>query len=213
MGRCIIIGPMWEGEERAYFSPEEGDCVLCADAGMLKAVRYGIRPDLVIGDFDSMPCPGHCDIPLRILPVRKDDTDTAVCIQEGRRRGYQTFRLAGCLGGRLDHTLANLQLAADCAARGEQVWLADARNRVTVLGPGSYSIPRMEDDGVTRKLSLFAYTPTVSHIHLHGTEWELKDSSLSQLRPLGCSNWFQEGMENASLRFSEGLLILALSSD
>ena len=204
--RCIIIAPLYEGEERAWLTPGEGDLVICADGGYRKALAYEFNPDVTIGDFDSLgyvPDQGE----VIQLPVAKDDTDMVVCLAEGRRRGYTEFVIAGSLGGRFDHTLACLQCAADGALRGERIWLCDARNRVTVLAPGSYDIRQV--DG--RKLSLLAFTPEVLGVTLTGTVWPLKDAALSSRYPLGCSNEWVE--EKAVLSFDEGMLVLAISGD
>ena len=205
MSKCIIIGPMYIGEEREFLTPDKGDLLICADGGLEKALQYGFNPDLVIGDFDSMPLPDSCPCPVRVLPVKKDETDTAACIKEGRARGYREFRIAGGMGGRFDHTIANLQCIADCASRGEQGWLVDAQNRVTVLHPGTYIFPGLEKG----KFSLFAFTERVKNIDLNGTEWELKQAELVQNVPIGCSNWYKS--EQITLKFTEGLLILVQS--
>ena len=207
MSKCIIIGSIYQGEERDFLEKKPGDLLLCADAGLEKALEHGFSPDLVIGDFDSMPEPKHLSIPVQVLPVKKDDTDTALCIRAGRERGYSEFRIGGGLGGRFDHTLANLQCLADCAARGEQAWLVDRNNRLTVLRAGDYSFERMEN----RKVSLFAFTERVEGITLRGTEWELNDAELTQTYPLGCSNWFKE--DRFSLSFRKGLLVVAFCGD
>ena len=66
---------------------------------------------------------------------------TALCA--GRRRG-----------GRLDHTLSNLQLLYDAALRGEEAVLLGGYNQVRVLLPGRYDLPRQRG----WKLSLLAYS-------------------------------------------------------
>lgn len=81
MGRCIIIAPLYRGEEQELLSPAAGDWVVCADGGLDAALRFGIRPDLVIGDFDSMPFSHVGDLPFIRLPVHKDDTDSLFCIR------------------------------------------------------------------------------------------------------------------------------------
>ena len=52
--KCMIIGaaPLASGAVFEEFDPKE-HYVICADAGYDTAVQYGVRPDLVIGDFDS----------------------------------------------------------------------------------------------------------------------------------------------------------------
>ncbi len=206
MPRCLIIAPLYAGEERALITPENGDLLICADAGYRAARAHGLAPHVTIGDFDSLgAAPGEGEV-IR-LPVEKDDTDMVVCLEEGRRRGYREFVVAGCLGGRFDHTLACLQCAADAALKGESVILCDPYNRVTVLSPGTYRIPRVPG----RKLSLLAYSPEVCGVTLQGTAWELTDALLTSRYPLGCSNEWRA--DEAQLTFKEGLVVLAISGD
>ena len=207
MGKCIIIAPLYAGEEQAWLSKEPDDLLICADGGYAAAVRYGLTPDLTIGDFDSMPENSVRGAKI-VLPVHKDDTDMIVCMNEGRKRGYSEFRIAGCLGGRLDHTLANMQVLIDAAHRGERVWMCDGQNRVTALAPGEYAIAGGELPGW--KLSLLAATEHVRGLTVTGTEWELDNADLSQRYPLGVSN---EVRGDVIIRFTEGILFLLRSTD
>lgn len=206
MAKCIIIAPLYAGEALPLVTPCEGDLLLCADAGWRAAAQYGLKPHKTIGDFDSMPVDAVTGEILR-LPVEKDDTDLLACIREGRRRGYSDFIAAGCLGGRMDHTLACLQCAADCAAQGESLWLLDGCNCVTVLSPGSYVFPREKG----RKLGLLAYTPEVTGLTVTGARWMLNDAVLSHHYPIGCSNEWAD--DSVSISFAEGQLIVCISGD
>lgn len=207
MGKCIVIAPLYQGEEAAWLRKEPGDLLICADGGYDAAIRFGLQPDLVIGDFDSMPAEHVTDCEIIRLPVHKDDTDMVVCLREGRRRGYTAFRVAGALGGRLDHTLSNIQCLYDCALRGETAWMADGCNRVTVLLPGTYTLPKFPG----RKLSLLAYTPEAAGVCLRGTLWPLTDATLTNRWPLGVSN--EITAEAAELAFASGALVAAYSAD
>lgn len=69
MARCIIICPLWQGENLAELTPQAGDLLLCADGGYQAAVRYGLTPDLTIGDFDTMPESSVVGSPVLSLPV------------------------------------------------------------------------------------------------------------------------------------------------
>lgn len=207
MPKCIIIAPLYQGEEADWLTPEEGDLLLCADGGYDAAMRHGLRPDLVIGDFDSMPVSHVKDCEIIRLPVHKDDTDMVVCLEEGRRRGYSTFRIAGGIGGRLDHTISNLQCLYDCALRGEEAWMCDADNRVTVLVPGHYTLEGMKG----RKLSLLAYTPEVTGVCLTGTLWTLDNACLSNRYPLGVSN--EVTADKVELSFAQGAVMLLYAKD
>ena len=207
MPACMIIAAMYRGEEAEFLFPGPLDCLICADRGYEAARKAGLTPDLVVGDFDSMPRPDLPPEKLLVLPVHKDDTDTAVALEEGRRRGYREFRVGGGLGGRLDPTMANLQLAADCALRGERMWLCDPQNMATVLAPGSYALPWQYG----RKLSLLAFTERVGGVCLRGTEWPLEGAVLESRRPLGVSNEWKEA--SAILSFESGLLAVFFSGD
>ena len=207
MSKCVIIAPLYRGEEAAWLHCEPGDLLLCADGGYDAALRAGLKPDLVIGDFDSMPRDHVRNTPVVTLPVHKDDTDMVVCLREGRQRGYRHFRLAGCLGGRFDHSLSNLQCLYDCALRGEEAWMCDGQNRVRILLPGEYPLERLPGC----KLSLLAWTPEAMGIELTGTLWPLHQATLSNRYPLGCSNEITD--EEALLSFEAGALVVVYSRE
>ena len=78
MKKCIIIGAGEFFGEPAKILREKGDVlVIAADGGYGHCLRHGIKPDAVIGDFDSSgEKPSDCV--LVCLPPEKDDTDTLV---------------------------------------------------------------------------------------------------------------------------------------
>ena len=114
--KCIVIGAgdLTVGEIPGW---EEAFCI-AVDGGLGYCGVLGIEPDLILGDFDSVS-EGEAravvqleqEIPHRVirLPVEKDDTDMLAALKEGLGRGYRDFRIYGGTGGRLDHTLANIQ--------------------------------------------------------------------------------------------------------
>jgi len=96
----MIIGaaPLASGAVFEEFDPKE-HYVICADAGYDTAVQYGVRPDLVIGDFDSAAKRPPETIRTIKLPVEKDVTDMMGAVMVGQKLGYKTFVLIGGLGG------------------------------------------------------------------------------------------------------------------
>ena len=93
---CVILGAVPEDADliREY---TKNAFVICADGGLDTALKNNIRPDLIVGDFDS----AETDVPEGIetirLPVHKDDTDMLFAVKEGFRRGCQNFFLLGAL--------------------------------------------------------------------------------------------------------------------
>ena len=83
--------------------------VICADVGLKVAERFGVRPSVVIGDFDSYPEGKFYDGEMIVLPVEKDDTDTHFAVRYALGRGCEKIVIVGGVGGaREDHTFANI---------------------------------------------------------------------------------------------------------
>ena len=167
-GTCYIVGAGTFYDRD--FAPGAGDFVIAADGGYRTLLERGTPMDLVVGDFDSMGSrPDHPKVV--DLPVEKDDTDTMAAIRLGWDRGYRTFRLYGGTGGRMDHTLANLQSLVWTAAAitdGSLAFSADHRGTLSVFCQGDRA------EGVT----------------LEGLKYPLKEAVLTCDFPLGVSNSF-----------------------
>ena len=53
--RAIVVAGSPEVRRPAGLQPEPGDLVIGADLGAAHCLRWGWRPNLVIGDLDSLP--------------------------------------------------------------------------------------------------------------------------------------------------------------
>ena len=200
MKRCFIYaaGTFYGLRE----PPRGGDLQIAADAGLLLCERLGVRPDVVLGDFDSMDvrqAPADC---IRV-PVEKDDTDTGHAIRHALDQGYRTLILVCALGGRLDHTLANIQNAASAAAEGANVTILDEREEITFLTGGTLRLPRRKGWG----LSVFSLTDRCTGVCLRGVKYRLEDAVLTNRVPLGVSNEFAAPESEISL--TQGILMIA----
>ena len=196
--RCVIFTAICEGDlSKAYIS-RENDFVLCADAGYALAKEAGAEPDAVIGDFDSADAPEHKNVIRH--PVMKDDTDTMLCIKYGLEMGYRNFLIVGGLGGRLDHTLANLQSLAYLAKRNAVAMLSDGKvNCAMISGGSSIRIPRTNG-----KLSCFAFGGVCEGVYIRGAKYELENGKIAPDFPIGMGNDFKDdcaliGLEKGNL--------------
>lgn len=195
--RCVIFTALCEGDPSHAYQPQAGDYILCADAGYQIARKLDVQPHAVIGDFDSMEAPQS----ERIIryPVIKDDPDTLLCAKHALEMGIKRFLIVGGIGGRLDHTLANLQTLIYLAERGAQAELRDGRIGIHALRNGSISIPRTNG-----KLSVFALNGRCEGVFIRGAKYELENAVLTPDFPLGMGNDFaadaaEIGVKNGTL--------------
>lgn len=200
MATCYIVGA---GDCREHFKPKTGDLLLAADGGYRHLVARGLTPDLMLGDFDSfageMP---NC--PILRYPTEKDDTDTALAIAEGERRGYREFRIYGALGGeRIDHSVAMFSTLLACARRGLQVSLYGGGRVLFTLKDGEFRFPA----GLSGYLSVFAFGSDAVGVSLTGVKYPLSGATVFADRPLGVSNEFLAD-EPATVRVENGILLL-----
>ncbi|HEM5031552.1 TPA: thiamine diphosphokinase [Streptococcus suis] len=128
--------------------PEPADLYVGVDAGSLRLLDHSLPLDWAIGDFDSVT-PEELgrikDQAERFLqaPAEKDDTDVELALKEIFKAYPQAqVRIYGALGGRMDHMMANLFLAAesDLAAFMEQIELLDRQNIIRFRPAGQHRL-------------------------------------------------------------------------
>ena len=108
MSRCVIISACPVSASLAS-ALRPGDTIIACDAGYRNCAPLHCRPDIIVGDFDTAPCPAQEGGDTIILPHVKDDTDTEYAAKLASEKGFDEALLLGVLGGRrLEHTLANL---------------------------------------------------------------------------------------------------------
>ena len=128
--------------------PEPADLYVGVDAGSLRLLDHSLPLDWAMGDFDSVT-PEELgwikDQAERFLqaPAEKDDTDLELALKEIFKVYPQAqVRIYGALGGRMDHMMANLFLAAEpgLATYMEQIELVDSQNVVRFRPASSHRI-------------------------------------------------------------------------
>ena len=176
---CYVVGAM-PLDPGFILTPVPGDLVIAADKGYETLSRLGVHPGLVVGDFD-----------------------TGFALRQGLKRGYRRFVLLGCLGGRLDHTVANLQLLSWLSAQGAQGVLLGEGEAAAVVTEGTLSFPASMEGFV----SVFCAGRTARGVTLEGLKYPLDHAELTSDFPLGVSNEFV-GLP-ARISVEEGSLLVA----
>lgn len=195
MKRCFVFaaGSFYGLRER----PAPGDLVIAADGGYRICLREGVRPDLLLGDFDSMEPPADFEH-IRRLPVEKDDTDAMAALKTGLEQACDTFYIYGGTGGkRLDHTLANLQSLLFLRRRGARGFLYGDDFVWTVLENEALTVQRTVEWGL---FSAFCLGDRAEGVEEEGFQYPLKDAVLSPDFPLGVSNHILEPSARIAVR-------------
>lgn len=210
-GRCLIVGA---GELRTSgIRVQQGDYVIAADGGYAYCRKLGLEPDLILGDFDSLKGEGREELaglaqnfPERILslPAEKDDTDMLAAIREGLKRGFRDYVIYGGLGGRLSHTIANLQCLNYLREQGARGYLVQDDGLVMLLKDETVSFPA-EWKGY---LSLFCFGERAEGVTIRNMKYLLDGALLTNSFPVGVSNEFI-GKES-SITVKKGTLLVIM---
>lgn len=185
MKSCFIFGA---GDvPTSVFPREAGDLVIAADGGLAVLSRFGMEPDLLLGDFDSL-AENDIALPEHVIrvPVEKDDTDMALAVRHGLHHGFRRFYLYGGTGGRMDHTMANWQLLLSLEKANADAYLIGGGYVATVMGAGSIRLPR-RSEGI---LSAFAFGGDCSGVTEHAVQYCIDGAELFCDNAIGVSNHF-----------------------
>lgn len=203
--KCVIISGAPE-EDINYIKKYLYDSfIICADSGYLKCVKLGIKPDLIVGDFDSAPV---ADIPCEIvkLEVRKNDTDTFHCVKIAVQKGFDEIVILSGIGSRFDHTYSNVLSLAYCIDKKVKACLINSKNKIFIVD----SPVTLESNGY-KYFSLFALFENVDNLTIKGAEYDLDNYNLEPFDQLTQSNSFKG--ENVSISFIKGKLLIILCND
>ena len=208
---CIIFsgGDMPEiSFETARELQDSADLIICADSGLRHALKYGIKPDIIVGDFDSYTdkLPENCEI-LRSVP-EKDDTDTLLAVRKAIELGCTEIDLYGALGGsRFEHTAANIQTMLFAHEHGCRLNIC-AESRLMLQYPED-DVKIYEKPQNDCYFSVFAMSNEVHVDFLKGTKYPLENYIMTNAFPIGVSNEFSG--DRIELRISEGVVLIILT--
>lgn len=203
MSRCVILSACPVDPSLAKLLRPD-DFIIACDAGYQNCARLRCKPQIIVGDFDSAPCPVQEDI--IILPHVKDDTDTEYAAKLAAEKGFSEVLLLGALGGRrLEHTLANFCTGLGLAQKGIRVTIQDERSRVTYVLPGEERVYPKEEFFY---VSVFPLEGRAAGVCEHGSFYELEDAELTVGYPLGVSNEYAAGSDRMTISTREGTLVV-----
>ncbi|MBQ3093558.1 MAG: thiamine diphosphokinase [Clostridia bacterium] len=204
LNRAVIIGAA-PFDDAAYLAAylREDDVFIAADGGQRLLQAMGKTPHRIIGDFDSSRQP--TDAPCTVLPVRKDDTDVLAALRLALDDGYREFLLLGCLGGRFDHTLANVFLLQFLQCRGAHGILVDENHEISLLSAGEHTVHHKDGYG----FSLFPYGGNADGVTIKDALYTTEKATFDTAFPIGVSNGFIGKPAHVCIESGHLLLVLA----
>ena len=182
---CVIVGGgEFDGIDEL---PGERDLLIAADKGYEYLEKLGLKPDVIVVDFDSYGRrPEVQGVEIVTLPVQKDVTDMQAAVNIGEKRGYWNFHIYGGGGGRPDHTMANIQLITYLAECRKFGYIHYKNTIMTVIRNSQFNFSNNNEGYV----SVFSLSEVSNGVSIKGLKYELENERLNNAYPLGVSNEF-----------------------
>lgn len=208
MRAVIFAGGEISDREAARRALRPEDWIVAADGGSAHCLALGLTPSALIGDLDSAD-PGlsstwrEAGVEVIPHPANKDQTDLELALLLAVDRGADEILALGVMGGRWDHSIANLLLAAHPALRGVSLTLSDGRQQARLLETEG-NLQGMPGDIV----SLIPIGGDAAGITTTGLAYPLQNGTLTLGSSRGISNVLTGPQASVSLR--QGLLLVFL---
>lgn len=220
--KCLMIsgGPLEREFLKAFIKDQTYDFIIAVDNGFSACMELGIRPDLIVGDFDTFgreriaAFAGNEEFHIEIHKAEKDETDTELAFRDVIAAGCSEVHMFGALGGRIDHEISGFHVLAQVRRKGIKVSLFDKRNKIFILDSAhekEHEFKKSEAFGTY--VSFLPLTEKVKGITLTGFKYPLdkKDISILENPSLCVSNEIMD--ESARITIDEGILICVESRD
>ena len=215
MKTLIITGGMIEADFALSFIQElKADYILGVDKGLQFCYEYDIRPDYIVGDFDSVPRKlveyyrEELDVPVREFNPVKDASDTEIALRLCLGLNRKKIVILGATGNRIDHLWANVQCLQIALEAGADACIMDAHNKIRLLDK---TVTLKKEEAFGPYFSLFPLEQPVDAFNITGAKYPLTNHFLKPSDSLCVSNEFVE--DEVEISFVYGKVILMETRD
>ncbi len=220
MTYIIVAGGTVEDESFRGFIDELDESslfIVACDSGYDTCIRLNIRPELVIGDFDSAREGTYekvlaSKIPVIKLDSIKDDTDTEAALKWifNNSNPDDEIYIWGGTGTRIDHVMGNISLIGMGTLAGRKIIMLDGHNRINMIRPDEVFL--VTGHGQYGKyISVFPYMGKVRGLTMEGFKYPLTDAELKGFDTLTVSN--ELIAEKGVISIKEGYLLVMETRD
>lgn len=185
------------------------ELLIAADGGAAHCAALGIVPQVVIGDLDSLQASVREELEAHgaqvfTHPAQKDETDLELALLHAKQAGATRVTVLGGLGGRLDHSLANLLLAASTTFAELQILFVHGQERLFLIRDTS-----VLDAQPGERVSLLPLKGDAKSVFTVGLVYPLNHETLLFGSSRGVSNIVSHAGARVSLE--QGLLLCVVS--
>ena len=195
-------------EDYLSFLSSKDHLFIGADGGTKLFSKLNIKPDLIIGDLDSLnnqEIQQYINKGVEILeyPVEKDETDAELAINYCYENNIKNISFIGGLGGRIDQNLANVFLLEYALQKNIKATFREPNLMVGLIGAKRYF-----KNWKNARLSLLPLDQEVTNVVIKGCKYNLSGKNLYRYHTLGISNLIMSN--EAIVQKSSGKLLFVL---
>lgn len=191
MKACIVLN----GEVKDYnflennFKNNKYDCIICADGGARHLYKINVIPDYILGDLDSLSSEiinfyKINGVKFTEFSSRKDETDSELCINLAKDLNAKDIYIIGALGGRIDHTIANINLMYYIKQLGINPIIQTYEEDIFLVNNEKSIIKGNKGDTI----SIIPIKDDAKGVTLENLEYPLNNSTINYGVPIGISN-------------------------
>ncbi len=212
MKACIILNGEVKESSFIYeiISENNYDYLICADGGANHLYNLNLVPDYILGDLDSINKSiisyyKEKGVKFKEFPKRKDETDTQLCIHLAKELGALEIHLLGALGGRIDHTIANINLMYYIKELGIKPVIKNSSEDIYIAKDEKIQIKGNCKDTI----SILPIKGDVEGITLKDLEYPLNDATIKYGNPIGISNVMKK--DRFTVEIDSGSVIIIIN--
>lgn len=211
MKALIVSGGLSPSRSLLLKYLKKADCIIGADKGCEVLYKNSIRPNYILGDFDSADLAVINSLEslgaIKIQHIKeKDFTDTESALDLAVQEGATQIIILGATGTRYDHVLGNICLLYKGLNIGVEVQIIDDNNKIFMVNK---NVVLSGEKG--QIISFQAYSDTVKKFTISGAKYELNEYDLKIGNPLTISNEFIDS--DIKITFDSGTLMVLYTKD
>lgn len=200
MSRAVIVlGGNIINYDRIKEKLCKDDYFIFCDKGLIHQESLSIKPNLIVGDFDS--CPAIKGVEVVKYPCEKDDTDALCGIKEAIQRGFKDYLILGALGRRVDHALANIYLLYYLSTHLLKGKIIDDYSEIEIV-----SKEKVVVENCYPFFSLLALFGKAEGVNIRGAKYNLENATINPTYQYAISNEILD--KEATIWVERGTLLL-----